>query len=1029
MRRLFLHIVALLCFTLGLNAQLVYHCDFESDSLRQLWTLNPGANSALIERAENKWYIAGDANHTDGGRYGLMLADNEYEATYTNSKALVMFATCPVKLQPGYFTIEFDWVGGSNSLQGEGIQVFLVPDYDTSIKVNSGGSVMPSWASLTGDYAVTNTTLGSASSWKHFQRTGLHIPLNVYSDYNYHIVVAWVQSAMSAVYPPSGCVDNILIHDESRGCSAPTDITPRITSAGLEISWKGSASYYDILIYDDIKDKWTNITGVTGKKYTITGINEGVQSIYIRSHCKTQYEDIVSPYVFLQPFYYEKGRRCMDYLALDDKQYAACYYSAGYTEPYSLSRQNLTYTDLMHGSEYDDSHLFSLHYLADERDPWTEHQLLTKPKGAIASVRMGRKEPSFSAQVEHKYVVPEGDNGILVLRYALVLENPHPDDENMPNPIFTLQILADGKPLDFGCGEASFMSGAELGDGWNLAYNGAICWKDWSEVAVNLRDYVGKTITVRLFIRGCSYGAHGGYVYYTLDCQSGLIEGINCGDVPTTQFSAPSGFNYHWYLANNPDSILPNSSSQVFQVDPMDTLLYNVDVISKTNENCYYTLDATAIPRYPVAEATFEKDDEMVCENVVIFHQTSHVKYKNQVTEREWHTDLPVESIVWDFGDGSEPLETMTEYVSHTFPREGGSYQVTMSVGIADDMCVVPLTMNVELPDVELKPVYVHVDKCDGDYFVHDGRYYFNTYIDTLYFSSGKGCDSVVYMDIIFHPTEFTAQDSVCEGTPYIFGGDTLTESGVHKHTFTNMYGCDSIVSLSLKVIPALIVDFADTVYICADASRWLEIPYDVVQGSLNGITIRFDEYAQRAGMNASYYFEPDEPIEIYIPAQVDPSNLHANIEYGTPTCSVPEKVLCVQVRYPSSIIYQQDGMLSVVNSTHNGGYRFSGYQWYHNGQPMGEHTEPYLAVTDDEFGDEFYVELLDENGNVVPSCPISYGTTDLEYLVTDNIYPCDAYTLLGSYVRAMETIDDLVKLPRGVYILVHADETVKIVK
>ena len=55
---------------------------------------------------------------------------------------------------------------------------------------------------------------------------------------------------------------------------------------------------------------------------------------------------------------------------------------------------------------------------------------------------------------------------------------------------------------------------------------------------------------------------------------------LNCGeDNPTTEFHAPDGFNYRWYKADEPSKTL--SEEQNFTIQPLDTNLYEVDVISR----------------------------------------------------------------------------------------------------------------------------------------------------------------------------------------------------------------------------------------------------------------------------------------------------------------------------------------------------------------------------------------------------------------------------------------------------------------
>jgi hypothetical protein len=55
----------------------------------------------------------------------------------------------------------------------------------------------------------------------------------------------------------------------------------------------------------------------------------------------------------------------------------------------------------------------------------------------------------------------------------------------------------------------------------------------------------------------------------------------------------------------------------------------------------------------------------------------------------------------------------------------------------------------------------------------------------------------------IFKSENFVSKtDTICEGTLYSFNGTNLTTGGIYKDTLTNSYGGDSIVTLSLTVIP-----------------------------------------------------------------------------------------------------------------------------------------------------------------------------------------------------------------------------------
>lgn len=1019
MRQRIIILLSSVCTVLSAFSQVIYTCDFEDAAERQAWQLNTGKNAALVASAENKWYIGAAGNHNEAGSHGLFISDDGVQGTYKNTKSFIMFAYRDLELQPGNYTLSFDWIGNTSAVSGEGLYVCVVPTSDPSAGLNSGGQVIPDWVNT---YKLNETVLGGAATWQICTSSFTTLAAQGTS---FRLVFIWYQNASRVVTPPSIAIDNICLWGAQK-CAAPTDISYTITSTALKLTWKGQADYYDIKVYDYQEKKWQYFPKVGSKTLSISNLSEGVHDIFIRSHCGTE----ESEYVLFKPFYYQRSTRCIDYLSLDDSKAATCY-TGNYTNqrqtPYSLK-----FVDLLHGTEYsgEKAPLFSIHYIPEEYDPYTGNALLTKPSEAVASVRLGRYNPTFGACIEHRYKVPDGDKAILKLRYAVVLPMPHKPEDATKNPQFILSILVDGKAVPNGCGSANFISGEDGTNTWNSFSVGSdeILWQDWSEVSVNLRDYVGKTITIRLSTTGCSASAHGGYAYYTLECESGGLSGINCGDVPTTQFVAPSGFDYAWYLLDEPDKIL--STNRIFDVDPMDTMTYSVDIISKTNNKCYYTLDATAIPRFPVAEASYEKSDN-ACENEVTFHQNCYVKYKNQRTDREWLSDTKVDNIVWDFGDGTEPLTSTNEYVTHTFPKAGGQYTVTLTAGINDTLCTVSKTIQLSFPNIQEKPVLVAADICEGDCYLYNGHVYCNTYIDTISYSSATGCDSIVIFHIVAHEKEFSLRDTLCHGETLNFGGKMLTQSGEYTDSLTNAFGCDSIVRLTLYAEPQLLVNVPETINICPDDAA-IHIPFDRTNGRLDSLAVQFDENEVAVGFLPEYTFRPDATeLTIATPDNIRPGIYPATIAYATPLCAAPEQTVYVQACYSAGIIRQRPRLLMLLNEDYNGGYRFSHYQWYRDGEPVEGGTGPNLAMSTDDMGHEYFVVLTRE-GETTPvrTCSVWYGKTPVEEVpIAELDGPLQVFNAVGIYLGEVQHISELNYLSSGIYIVTNGNKTAKMVR
>lgn len=220
-------------------------------------------------------------------------------------------------------------------------------------------------------------------------------------------------------------------------------------------------------------------------------------------------------------------------------------------------------------------------------DPRTGNRLRIVPVGESASVRLGN--PSTGSQAEsisYTYTVDTNNYDLLFLKYAAVLQDPgHPQSQQ---PRLTLEILnTNNQQINPSCTYANFYASQSLG--WNTYGN--VVWKDWTTVGVDLSQYHGQTIKVRMTTYDCNYSGHYGYAYIILSCGKKSVSLLNpCNSVETVHFSAPAGFNYTWYNSSN--SVISHSQDIVV---PADNSSYRCVCSFVGNSSCSFEVYANSI--------------------------------------------------------------------------------------------------------------------------------------------------------------------------------------------------------------------------------------------------------------------------------------------------------------------------------------------------------------------------------------------------------------------------------------------------
>ena len=96
--------------------------------------------------------------------------------------------------------------------------------------------------------------------------------------------------------------------------------------------------------------------------------------------------------------------------------------------------------------------------------------------------------------------------------------------------------------------------------------------------------------------------------------------------------------------------------------------------------------------------------------------------------------------------------------------------------------------------------------------YIWNGQTYFESGTYQVTLVNQWGCDSIATLDLtINQPDEYFIPYPVYACNYYEWGDMTLTESGAYQQTFTNQYGCDSIVTMSLFITQSIEHKFSYT--------------------------------------------------------------------------------------------------------------------------------------------------------------------------------------------------------------------------
>lgn len=274
--------------------------------------------------------------------------------------------------------------------------------------------------------------------------------------------------------------------------------------------------------------------------------------------------------------------------------------------------------------------------------------------GGNFSLRLGNNGTGGVAdRIEQTFAVTS-TNANFTYKYAVVLEDPGHAVTDQPS--FQIDMIDTlGNPIP--CTYYNVSAGQNIPGFINSPNCANVVYKPWTNVSVDLTNYIGQNITIRFTTYDCALGGHYGYAYLDGSCLDFNINqnAILCQG-SSVQLSAPSGFaTYNWTLPNG-----TSASGQTIS----------------TNTPGYYTLNLTTVTgcpgptltyllvEYPKPNSNFIPVQVNACSQNVNFINNSNISNGNIISNN------------WIMGDGntSSSLNSSNTY-SNT-----GTYNVQLIV-------------------------------------------------------------------------------------------------------------------------------------------------------------------------------------------------------------------------------------------------------------------------------------------------------------------------------------------------------------
>lgn len=478
-------------------------------------------------------------------------------------------------------------------------------------------------------------------------------------------------------------------------------------------------------------------------------------------------------------------------------------------------------------------------------DPNTGNALRLIPVGETSSIRIGNKSAGGEAEsITYNFSV-DPEHAILLLNFAVVLQNP--DHSMIQQPRFLVRVMDAQDSLIEDCAEYNVYATAGI-PGFYATINSDVLWRDWTKVGLNLSDFVGQTVKLQIVTYDCSLNGHYGYAYFTASCINNRLSVLACNGNQII-LSAPEGFDYYFWNDGTTTSTDTINMGNVQQ---------NISCVLTSATNCTFTLSATLSPDSILSTVDTVLTDT-ICQGDVyqneimslpaqnvpgVFHITGNGYHLSDCGQTYSATTLNLTVLQRFYDVSASVCQTDSDFTIYGFhfaqnPGIGvHHYADTLLRNPSTYPCdsVVRLTLTV-YPSVAIPvPIEGNATPCIGEALSYTvpgmdglGTLSWEVPVGAIILQGGDSSTVNLFFnnlaqsgDVVFHVSngcgaadismQISPQmasstlllDTICDGNEYHENGFDLPiqQEGdyTYSHNFTNSHGCDSLITLRLIV-------------------------------------------------------------------------------------------------------------------------------------------------------------------------------------------------------------------------------------